>query len=681
MATKAWLGGRRSMGSAILALLVVACAPTKAPMVASAGSVATAGSAAPRGATVGAVGAVGNAGVARVVPAEQIERRAQEESKALANARAAAIASAAANAAARPAPVAKKPEGPTIPSGPAVWLYVSLTSQAYLMKAGLDGSVRSMVWEGFLRKYKIPYMRTTSMDLLEQVPAHSVLLIPSAPALSEREMAAIRAARERGVSVLSTWLTGVRNEAGEWRGFDFMEKVLDVRVAGNTEDAEDDNFMIVHGNNPVQHALPAGNRVWLERAKDYWPLRLLGRNEAANMTNWGREYAPDKPTGVIVFDEQKQSTGTYARNVVLGYPEQLWLSAEPKHLEAIAHNALGWLFRQADAYLSNWPYPYQSGFVMAVEAGEDVAEVDVEFAKRLESVGAKGSYFVLSDSLTRAAPVIKRIQRRGHEIAYFGDKFDGFKDQSAETQTKRFDTMQKGMEEAGIKLGPQAGFVAPMSSYDETTRQLVLQRRFGHYTSFMDSTDARLPFFPKGSTDVNTATVVLPRTQPGPEEATEEGDPDEGMQHFLGQLRLSESMGGLSLIRIPAQTILAQEHLDLLFDHLKARKGKSWMVSGADVAQWWRERAKITAHLEFEGERALLVVTVYGSESLRHPAAVWVNLPRMGSRLRLQSLQADNPTPPVGPVDAWRAAVLLEDLDPGEYRWYLQFEPGAAGQK
>jgi hypothetical protein len=92
-------------------------------------------------------------------------------------------------------PVAKKPEGPVLPTGPAVWMYVSLTSQSYFVKAGLDGSVRSLVWETFLRKYKIPYARITAVDLLEQIPAQGVLLLPSNAALSDREMAAIRAAQ------------------------------------------------------------------------------------------------------------------------------------------------------------------------------------------------------------------------------------------------------------------------------------------------------------------------------------------------------------------------------------------------------------------------------------------------------------------------------------------------------
>lgn len=618
------------------------------------------------------------ASAASVVPTAQFEKRAQEEANAAASARASAIAAA---AAAKPAVAVRKSEGPSLPAGPAVWLYVSPTSQAYYSKTGIDGAARSAVWETFLRKYKIPHIRVTSADLLGQMPSHSVLLSPSNAALSLREMAAIRAARERGVSVLSTWLTGVRDEAGEWLGFDFMEKALDVRVAGNTEDAEEDNFMIVHGDNPITHAVPAGTRVWLDRVKDMLPLRLVGKNYAANIMDWSRAYSHEKKTGVITFDEQKQANGAFSRIVNLGYPEPVWMSADPKLLEAIAHNALAWLFRQPDAYLSAWPYPHSSGMVLAVEGGEDVAEVDFEFAKRVDSVGAKATYFLLSDSMAKSAPIVKRLQKRGHEIAYFGDKFDGFKDQSRATQAKRMDNMQKGFDDAGIKLNNGGGFVAPIDSYDKVTEELLLERGIGHYLSFMDATEARLPFFAKGTTDVNRATIVLPRTQPGPEEATEEGDPDEGMQNFLEEFSLSQSMGGLSVIRIPTQTILSQPHQELFFEHLQQRRGKMWMPSAGDVAQWWRGRAKISVRLEPNVKAPILVVSVQGSEPVRDKASVWVNLPTSTSRLRLESADMDDPTPPVVSLDRWRSGILLEGLDPGEYCWYLYFDDGVSGIK
>lgn len=619
--------------------------------------------------------------VAVVVPAGQMERRAQDEAKVAATQRANAIAAAQAAAAAKPVVVAKKSDGPALPTGPAVWLYVSLTSQSYFVKAGLDGSSRSMVWEAFLRKYKIPFVRITSVDLLEQVPSHGVLLLPSNVALSEREMTAIDAARERGVSLLTTWLTGVRSESGDWRGFDFMEKSLDVRVAGDTADAEDDNFMIVHGDNPVTHAIPAGTRVWLERIKGMLPLRLVGRNYAAHIMDWSRTYSLEKKTGLIVFDEQKRASGKTSRIVTMGYAEPEWASADPRMLEAIAHNTIAWLFRQTDAYLASWPHPFSSATVLAVEGGEDVAEVDVEFAKRLESSGGRATYYVLSSSMAKAAPVIKRIQKRGHEIAYFGDKFDGFKDQGRETQAKRLDNMKQGLEDAGIKLIDGGGFVAPMDSYDKVTESLLLERGIGHYLSFMDATDSRLPFFASGTKDVNTATIVLPRTQPGPEEATEEGDPDEGMQRFLEEFALSESMGGLSVIRVPTQTILAQPHQDLLFEHLKARKDTMWVAPGAEVAQWWRNRAKVSVRLEHNAKAPILVVSVHGSEDVKSPLSVWVNLPATGKGLRLESADMDDPLPSVVRLDAWRSAVMLSGLAPGEYCWYLYFDAASTTDK
>lgn len=614
--------------------------------------------------------------VVSVVPAGQMERRAQEESKMVAAQRASAIAASQAKS------LAKKAEGPVLPAGPAVWLYVSPSSQSYFGKAGLDGSSRPMVWESLLRKYQIPFIRIASIELLEKIPSNSVLLLPSNVALSEREMAAIDAVRDRGVSLLTTWLTGVRNEEGDWRGFDFMEKSLGVRVTGDAADAEDDNFMIVHGDNPVTHAIPAGTRVWLERIKGMLPLRLEGRNYAAQIMNWSRTYSLDKKAGLIVFDEQKRSSGKAARIVTLGYPEAVWASADPRMLEAIAHNAIAWLFRQTDAYLAAWPHPFLSATVLSIEGGDDVAEVDVEFAKRIESVGGKATYYVQSNSMSRAAPAIKRIQKRGHEIAYFGDSIDGFKDQGRDTQAKRLDTMQKGLDDAGIKVTDGGGFVAPMFSYDAVTEALLLERGIGHYQSFMDATDGRLPFFAKGTRDVNTATVVLPRTQLGPEESTEEGDPDEGMQRFLEEFALSESMGGLSVIRVPTQTILAQPHQDLLFDHLKARKDVMWTAPAADVARWWRNRAKVSVRIEPNVKAPILVVSVLGSEDVKAPVSVWVNLPAADKSLRLESADMDDPLPPVARLDAWRSVVLLSGLAPGEYCWYLYFDgPSMAGKK
>lgn len=571
-----------------------------------------------------------------------------------------------------------KPES-ELRGSPVVWLYLSTPSQAYLAKTGIDPAVSLRVWETFLRKYKIPFVKVLSVEGLEQMQS-GVLLLPSVVAMSEREKQAVVGFRSKGGSVLSTWLTGVRSESGEWTGFDFMDKTLDVRVVGNTEGAEDDNFMIVHGDNPITHHLPAGMRVWLERVDSLLPLRLVGKHYAAHIMDWSRTFSPDKQTGLITFDERMQTSGKASRNVVLGYPEQLWLAADPEMVESIAHNALLWLFRQTDSYVAAWPYPNASGFVMAVAGTEDVADVDLEFANQLEAAGAKATYYILGETLAKSASVVKKLQARGHEVGYLGDRFEGFKDQPLATQATRLDAMRKMFEDAGVQLAAGAGFAAPLDSYDRATEQLLVDRKMGHYIAFMDATDARLPFFPKTGESPQKNTVVLPRTQPGPEEAIEEGDPDVGFQGFLDEFSLSESMGGLSVIRIPSQTLLTEDQRKKMFDHLKARRDKMWMSTAGGVAQWWRERSRISVRLVPNSKAPILVVTVQGENELTIPAAVLINLPQMDGSLRIESPEADNPLPMVGKIDAWRSAIILDGLVPGDYCWYLYFDAPPKGK-
>lgn len=573
---------------------------------------------------------------------------------------------------------------PSPPRVPVVMLYTSPATVAYFASGGLDAKVNSLQWEVFLRKYKIPFQAVTSVEQLEKAPS-GVLLLPSAVALSERERRAVIGFRAKGGGVLASWLTGVRNENGDWRGFDFMESALDVRVVGNTQAEEDDNFMMPYGDNPVTHSLPAGLRIWLERASEWHPLRLVGRHSAAQIMDWSRTFVSGRPGGAIVFDERSQSSGVLSRSVVLGYPERLWLSADPKFLEAIAHNALMWLLRQPDAYTVAWPHPYASAFVLAVDAAEIILDSDVSFAKSLEEVGGRASYYVLSENAAKSAALLKTIQARGHEVAYLGDRFEGFRDQSSGAQAKRLDTMRRVIEGAGLNLAADAGFHAPMESYDKATEKLLNERAFGYYVSFMDASDARLPIFasvdsPTGAATMAKPMIVLPRTQNGPEDAMAEGDPAIGLKSFLDELRLAEEMAGLSLVRIPNQSLLTNAQLAEIFEHLKAQRGQMWLATAGHVAQWWHERGRVSARLDPDGVAPQLAVAIKGEAPLKQAVTVWVNLPESGSSLRLVPRGNDKWVPKIVRVDAWRAAVVLEGLAPGEHRWNLYFDrPIASG--
>ena len=570
------------------------------------------------------------------------------------------------------------PAAPPTPMIQRVQIYASPTTRARLTATGMDANQSVRTWEVFLRKYRIPFQSVVSVEQLEKLQP-GVLLLPSAIALTEREKQAVIAFRAKGGGVLSTWMTGVQNEAGESRGYGFMQDALDVKVVGNTEAQANDIWLMPHGDNPVTHSLPAGLRIWTERVKQGYPLRLVGAHPAANIMDWGRTVVSEIPSTTITFDERIQPTGRLSRSVVFGYPERLWLSADPKMLEAIAHNSVMWLLRQPDVYVPAWPHPYTSAFVLAVDSSDPVAEVDLNFARQFEDAGGRATYYLLSEVAKESAVILKKIQARGHEVAFLGDRFEAFKGQSAAEQAKRLDTMQRELKAVGFDISFNAGFHAPGEQYDKTTEKLLKERSFGHYIlSPMDAAEARLPFFAKESTDIEKfakTLVVLPRTLGGPDD--EDRDAVNGLKEFLNELDLADQMAGLAVVRIPNQTNLDKAQLGEFFGHLKAMSNRMWMATGGQVSDWWRERDRVSVSMESSAVAPLIKVTISGDKPLRHAVAVWVNLPESRGTVRLVASGSYSKLPKVVRIDDWRSAVVLDGFAAGEYQWYLYFEKPA----
>ena len=559
---------------------------------------------------------------------------------------------------------------------PIVLVYAAPGTTAFFTKYKIDPKTHVQVWERFLRKYGIAFETVATVERLESTMA-TVVLLPSAVVLSEREMQALTAFRDNGGNILVTWQAGVRDEKGDPRGYGFMEKLLGLSVAGNTEADEDNTFMVAYGDSPLSHSMPAGSRIWLERIKDWYPLQLAGRNSAAQMMDWSRTVAPDKARDTVVYEERALAGGKSSRSVILGFPERLWVSADPVAIQALAHNALSWLLRLPDVYLAAWPHPFGSAFVLAVDIADPVVESDIDIGKLVFDLGGKASYYLLTEHLAKSTDLLKKISAQGHEIGFLSDRFDGFKDQPSTEQAKRFATMLGEMRSSKIDVIGKMGFHAPMDSYDKATEKLLQENSFSHYIGSPNSSEARLPFFAPAITSEQKpggAIVVLPRTQNGPEELLSEGDPVVGMKTLQADLELAHKMASLSIMRIPGQTLLTKPQMTEISQFLKPKREKIWFAGAGQVTQWWHRRAAISATIDTTSLPPVLTVKVTSDKPLAQPAAVWVNLPEAGSSLRAVSMNGTPKPARTASVDAWRGAIVLDRLPPGEYSWQLSFE-------
>ena len=366
-----------------------------------------------------------------------------------------------------------------------------------------------------------------------------------------------------------------------------------------------------------------------------------------------------------------------SRSVVLGYPERLWLSADRKLLDALAHDALEWLLRRPSAHVAAWPYPYTSAFVLAVNATDVIEEKDLDIGKLYEAIGGRATYYTVAELAPASAFRLKKLQDSGHELGYLGDTFDGFKGQPLARQAKRLDAMRKDFKDSGLRFPADAGFHPPADSYDKTTEKLLVERQFGHHIAFMDASDARLPFLimPDSSAEpLVKSTVVLPRTQIGPDEAMEGNDPKNAVPIFLGELALASKMAGLSVGSVFSLSLLAPQEWAEISQFLKERRDRMWLATSGQVADWWRERGRVTINLDSGPTGLQLSITVKGSAPLQQAVTVLINMPESGGALRAQPNDKNDLSVKIETVDAWRSAVVLTGLSPGKHAWLLHFD-------
>lgn len=549
-----------------------------------------------------------------------------------------------------------------------VTLYASPTTTAYFAALGVDYQYNVSVWQEFLGRHGIGYEVVKDADVLRYHRPAGVLLLPSAVALDDEERAAIADYRKRGGAVLATWLNGVRGALGEWTGFDFMSGTLNTGVVGDTSGEGDDVYIIPNGGDPISHTLAAGLRVWTARTAGWYPLRLDGVNTAAAIMDWSRGVQAGKPNSIISYHERVQANGLSSRVVVLGYPERTWWASEPAAMDALAYDALTWLARRPAAYLATWPAHHRSALVMALDESNIWDDGERRYADLAERLSGHASYYVLTQQMAGSKDQLRSLQARGHEIAYLGDSFDGFADQSTREQNKRVKQMVAEMGEAGIP-GESRGFHAPMESYDAATVAVLQADGFRYLIGAPSSSETRLPSY--AGAGQSSGILILPRTQNGPDDVLGDG---RDFKDFLTEFNSAERMGGLNVLRIPGASTMDDKQWLQFSDELQRHARSMWVASAVEVANWWQERERVSVSLDDSVTPAMLTVTVQGTQALQQPVTVMVNLPRPDARLKLLSDDTEQAAVQVVRRDVWRADIELGLLSAGTHHWFVQFD-------
>ncbi len=548
-----------------------------------------------------------------------------------------------------------------------VVLYVSANSRAHFTRVGGNYETLIIPWRKYFEARGQKAREITDATALADV-REGVLILPSALALGDEERKQILRFHSEGGGVLTTWATGSRNGNGEWQGWELLN-ALGVQVQGEIGADNPAAQLILNGEGPVSHSSAAGKRVWLGKPSERF-LRMKGEGIAGRIMEWTRIPDPARAEeGAVLFAEKGGG-----RSVAMAFAESGW-DAQTGAIHTLLDDCIGWLQHKPAIVKAAWPNGKRSAELIEMDTEEGFPNA-LRFASMMRALNYRGSFYVLTSTALQYPDVLQSLAR-DFDIGYHGDVHDGFKGQASEVQKKRIDDMIAQMKSVVPEAGPIQGFRAPLESYDDSTEKWLVKSGIRHHVVDPGRLEARLPELAKVD-GVADALVLLPRTQRDDINLAKEGWLGEKLsQALIDDFDLSHDMGALGLLSIHSQNYGTDAELpqamSRLLAHLKQRRAQLWLASGTEIADWWRERERLKLSARNLGRRLEFNLSVTGKQPLRG-GSLTVMLPKKGVLPVVQALKVGLPKPTVQKIDDYRASIVFDSLDPGDYAYQATFE-------
>lgn len=556
------------------------------------------------------------------------------------------------------------------PSSDKLFLYVSPSSKAYFTKIGGNYDTLVNPWRNYFSDRKINFTELNDpADLTNE--SEGVVILPSALSLNEQERDAIQSFKTKGGGILATWATGTRTGSGDWAGWQLMES-LGVKSVGEIPPDSESRQLTLTGESPLSTQQPAGARIWMGKTSEAL-LRFTGESVAARFMNWARIPEADRAQeGAILYAESSPSAG---RSAVFAFAETSWES-RPFVPHQVIDDTIKWVQRQPTVVRAAWPNGKSAAQVIEMDT-EQGFENATSFAAMMKSINYRATFYVLTSVAVQFPEVVKNLAR-DFEIAYHGDVHVSFKDQPINTQEQRILAMKSELSSVLSDTTTVTGFRAPTEGYDSATELLLHKHGIRYHAADPSRLEGRLPTLVKmQGVPLEDSLVVMARSQRDDINLYwEKLDVPQTTQALIDDFELAANTGALGFLSVHSQnfdesSVLRQAFPNFL-KHLQTHNERVWMATSGQVAQWWRDRERLSISSSVSGKRLDFNLTVKGSQPV-NGASLMVVLPQKGILPVVRSTKIGAVEPRVVQLDDYRAAVIFDVLKPGDYVYQATF--------
>ena len=440
-----------------------------------------------------------------------------------------------------------------------------------------------------------------------------VLIVPASPCLGRDARHALDVASRRGIGLVMTWLSGVRDGGCRQVGYGLVAQLSGATRLDTLDGARAECYVTFLRGGPLAIDIPPGAR-----------LELAPGNHVALRTPEREAYFSDYTLNPRVVRGEQLLDGAVvhtaigaSRAVYWGFDlrsvvDRPWDRALALRL---TRNSLAWAARIPLATLEPWPNGRMAAAVFAQDVEDEFANARYAL-DTLRAARVPGSYFLVS-RLAQANADLTRAMAANGEIGSHTPRHRLLGGASDEQQRAMLEESQR--ELTGLLGHPVAGLRPPEEQYDTTTLAAWLWTGGRYVFATLNGRAASPEILTVGARPL----VMLGRvTNDDFIEVGRRGDTsvDSLATRFIAAFDKVHALGGLYLLSYHSQMLARPELVPALgrVARYVASDTTTWVTTAGDVADWWLGRSLVTVEARrVNGDRLVLDVRNRGTATVR----------------------------------------------------------------